>query len=88
MAEGADALLGRRGERCVDKERAPSPFGCRDTRGELGRRSTSREPPELIRGEEVRVGSLKFRNGIPRKTVTCVALGSSASESHGGSGTV
>ena len=64
MTEGADALLGGRCEGRVDKERASSLLGRRDSRGQLRRRSTSGEPPELIRGEEVRVGSLEFCNGI------------------------
>ena len=117
----------------IDKERASSLLGRRDCQGQLGRRSTSGELPELIRGEEVSVGSLEFCDGIelrgrrfdgvlvmvvdgskclllergrasvmeqnrverrrvhrvdgiPRKTVTCVAPGSSAIETHGGSG--
>ena len=135
MTESADALLGRRGEGRVDKERASSLLGRRDARGQLRRRSRRGELPERSRGEEVRVGSLEFCNGIelrrssvrrcsgngrgwrpsacscsvgarpswirtgssagvfrvdgmPRNTVTCVAPGSSAIETHGGSGMV
>ena len=134
VTERADASLRRRVERCIDEERASPLLGWRDSEGQLRRRSGRGELPERRRGEEARLGSLEFCDGvelrgrrfdgvlvmvvdgstclllqrrsasvveqngssagvfrvdgIPRKTVTCVAPGSSAIESHGGNGMV
>ena len=69
VTQSADAIFGRRVEGRVDKERASSLRGPRNSRGQFGRRSTSGELLQRILGEEMRVRSLDFSTRELRATL-------------------
>jgi hypothetical protein len=60
VTQSADAVLRRRVEGRVNKERPSSLLGRRDSKGQLRRRSTGGERLERIRGEEMSVSPLEF----------------------------